>query len=99
MRGWETFNRFAASAWVKPSFSMNFRSAVISSERIRRFRASAGEKPRSLGLVKAQAERLSLPAGANIEKASFAVSVEPEGGSPTGAPTGPVLYSGQLVKG
>lgn len=59
----------------------------------------SGEKPISMGLVKAQAERLSLPAGANIEKASFAVSVEPQGGSPTGAPTGPVLYSGQLVKG
>jgi anti-sigma-K factor RskA len=57
-----------------------------------------GEKPKSMGLVKAQAERLSLPAGADIENASLAVSVEPEGGSPTGGPTGPVIYSGLLVK-
>ncbi len=59
----------------------------------------SGEKPRPMGLVKLQAERLSLPAGAQIEKASLAVSVEPEGGSPRGEPTGPVLYSGQLIKG
>jgi len=29
--------------------------------------------------------------------AAFAVSLEPAGGSPTGAPTGPVLYVGKLV--
>jgi anti-sigma-K factor RskA len=28
--------------------------------------------------------------------AGLAVSLEPAGGSPTGAPTGPVLYSGRL---
>jgi anti-sigma-K factor RskA len=59
----------------------------------------SGEKPRSMGLLKPQAERRSLPAGAQIEKASLAVSVESEGGSRTGLPTGPVVYSGQLIKG
>ena len=29
---------------------------------------------------------------------TFAVSVEPEGGSPTGLPTGPVVYSGKLIR-
>lgn len=29
---------------------------------------------------------------------TYAVSVEPKGGSPTGAPTGPVVFSGKLVK-
>jgi anti-sigma-K factor RskA len=59
-----------------------------------------GEKPKSMGLVKAQAERLSLPAGADVENALLAISVEPEGGLPAGAegPTGPVIYSGPLVK-
>ena len=33
-----------------------------------------------------------------INRATYAVSLEPEGGSPTGAPTGPVLYSGRLVR-
>jgi anti-sigma-K factor RskA len=59
----------------------------------------SGEKPKSMGLVKTRTERLALPKGAQIEKASFAVSVEPEGGSPKGEPTGPVVYSGQLIKG
>jgi anti-sigma-K factor RskA len=57
-----------------------------------------GEKPKSMGLLRAQPVRLMLPLGAQVEKASLAVSVEPEGGSPTGAPTGPVVYSGQIVK-
>lgn len=32
-----------------------------------------------------------------IESGTFAVSLEPEGGSPTGAPTGPVVFSGKLI--
>lgn len=60
-------------------------------------------KPRSLGLVSAVAPsgvaRIVLPARAdqalqNIP--ALAVSLEPVGGSPTGLPTGPVLYSGPL---
>lgn len=59
----------------------------------------AGAPPRSLGLV-TDAARLTLPAPlrAPAEGASFAVSVEPKGGSPTGAPTGPVIYSGRLLR-
>jgi anti-sigma-K factor RskA len=59
----------------------------------------SGERPISMGLIKPQAAHLTLPAGAKIENASLAVSVEPEGGSPSGAPTGQVIYSGQLVRG
>lgn len=33
-----------------------------------------------------------------IESATFAVSLEPEGGSPTGAPTGPVVFTGKLIE-
>lgn len=32
-----------------------------------------------------------------IEQATYAVSLEPEGGSPSGAPTGPVLFAGKLI--
>jgi anti-sigma-K factor RskA len=58
--------------------------------------------PRSLGLIGA-AEFTRGPALAaydpdTISGATFAVSLEPEGGSPTGAPTGPVLFSGKLVE-
>src|SRR5215469_15191195 len=36
IRGWDTFNRLAAPAWVRPSLSMNLRNTVISSARILR---------------------------------------------------------------
>jgi anti-sigma-K factor RskA len=52
--------------------------------------------PKSLGLISASGvtvlQRDRLPKGA----AALAVSLEPPGGSPTGAPTGPVLYAGTL---
>ncbi len=54
--------------------------------------------PKSMGLVDKTDRSVSLPNGAPIEKANFAVTVEPLGGSPSGAPTGPIVYSGQLLK-
>ncbi|WP_395610244.1 anti-sigma factor domain-containing protein [Pseudomonas sp. B22129] len=62
---------------------------------------AAGGKPISLGLVpdggkgriqlsKAQQALLTAPL-------TLAISLEPQGGSPTGQPTGPVLYQGQLA--
>ncbi len=54
--------------------------------------------PKSMGLVDKIDRSVSLPDGAPIEKANFAVTVEPPGGSPSGAPTGPIIYSGQLLK-
>ncbi|VTZ22118.1 conserved hypothetical protein [Methylocella tundrae] len=58
----------------------------------------AGKAPKSMGLVGGNAIKMPLPAGLSLDKASFAVTVEPEGGSPSGDPTGPVVYSGQLIK-
>lgn len=58
------------------------------------------QRPRSLGtMAAAGTARLSLPAdlAASLDGATLAVSLEPAGGSPTGQPTGPVLYSGQIV--
>lgn len=59
-----------------------------------------GGQPVSLGLVdpatKVQRFRPDR-AGVIPTRGLFAVSVEPVGGSPTGAPTGPVIYSGALV--
>lgn len=58
--------------------------------------------PRSLGLV-GQSEfdtRRALTGydAAVIANATFAVSVEPKGGSPTGQPTGAVVYAGKLIQ-
>lgn len=58
--------------------------------------------PRSLGLIDTNtAARVALSAPAdqalrNIP--ALAVSLEPRGGSPTGLPTGPVLYSGPVQR-
>jgi len=62
--------------------------------------------PRSLGLIPATGAasdvvRLDLPASAGLALQNIpalAVSLEPEGGSPTGLPTGPVLYSGPIQR-
>lgn len=52
--------------------------------------------PRSLGLVSAQAATTVLRTQLLKDTAAFAVSLEPAGGSPTGAPTGPILSVGKL---
>lgn len=54
--------------------------------------------PESLGLIGDEA-RLSARTLAQSDPGgtTFAISVEPEGGSPTGQPTGPVVYTGRLV--
>ncbi|MGH6675571.1 MAG: anti-sigma factor domain-containing protein, partial [Xanthobacteraceae bacterium] len=64
--------------------------------------ASQGAKPKSLGLVgSTQYTQRPLPAdfnAATMKEAIYAISFEPAGGSKTGAPTGPVLFTGKLVQ-
>jgi len=58
-------------------------------------------KPKSLGVIGAQRAvlRLDAPADKSLGNVpALAISLEPQGGSPTGQPTGPVLYSGPCVK-
>ena len=57
-----------------------------------------GKPPLAMGLVDRSPATMPIPADASAAGATFAVSVEPPGGSKTGGPTGPVVYSGQLVK-
>jgi anti-sigma-K factor RskA len=52
--------------------------------------------PRSLGLVQADGETRLLRTQLLRDTAAFAVSLEPAGGSPTGAPTGPIVSLGKL---
>jgi anti-sigma-K factor RskA len=57
--------------------------------------------PRSLGVIGQNEYTVhrGLPFDApTLHNATYAVSLEPAGGSPTGAPTGPVLYTGKLVQ-
>jgi anti-sigma-K factor RskA len=61
-----------------------------------------GRPPQSLGLVPASGvDRVALraPAGVTLQNIpALAVSLEPAGGSTTGAPTGPVLYTGRVER-
>jgi anti-sigma-K factor RskA len=52
--------------------------------------------PRSLGLVSATRGATLVRANLLADTTAFAVSVEPAGGSPSGAPTGPIVSLGKL---
>ena len=58
------------------------------------------DQPQSLGVIDASLKipvtRLGDPASGLVDT-TLAISLEPEGGSPTGQPTGPVLFTGKLV--
>jgi anti-sigma-K factor RskA len=60
------------------------------------------QAPRSLGVIggddfTTRAALSSFDAD-TVNAATYAVSLEPEGGSPTGAVTGPIVYSGKLIE-
>jgi anti-sigma-K factor RskA len=61
----------------------------------------ADGKPRSLGVIADKAARtMIVPAAHRVMikgGVTLAVSLEPEGGSPTGAPTGPVVMTGTMT--
>jgi anti-sigma-K factor RskA len=54
-----------------------------------------GKAPKSMGLV--EQASLTMPMGGPMDDTTLAISLEPKGGSTTGAPTGPVVFSGTLV--
>jgi len=60
------------------------------------------QKPRSLGVIGNRDFTinpvLSSYDAELVNKATYAVTVEPEGGSPTGVATGPIVFSGKLVE-
>ena len=64
--------------------------------------AEQGKQPKSLGLVAASGvTTLQFLQAADQQLGNvpaLAVSLEPKGGSPTGLPTGPVLYVGKWLK-
>ncbi|MBV1702397.1 MAG: anti-sigma factor [Hyphomicrobiales bacterium] len=75
-------------------------ASVASDKSLELWYIGANSAPKSMGVVENKSLDLKLPADANkslIEKAVFAVTLEPKGGSPTGKPTGPVVYKGTLI--
>jgi anti-sigma-K factor RskA len=61
---------------------------------------AAGKPPKSLGVVENASDPVVIPAVLRdgVADASIAVTAEPKGGSPTGGPTGPIVYSGKLIE-
>ena len=64
--------------------------------------AEGAPAPVSLGLVDPESERTDLLRRSDVDltggPVTIAISQEPLGGSTTGLPTGPVVYSGQLIR-
>lgn len=60
------------------------------------------QRPRSLGVIGSNefTSRAALAAYDPdvVNQATFAVTVEPEGGSPTGLATGPIVFTGKLIE-
>jgi anti-sigma-K factor RskA len=57
----------------------------------------ASGAPRSLGVIAADKATVVKRGGVLDGTTALAVTLEPPGGSPSGAPTGPVLYVGKLA--
>jgi anti-sigma-K factor RskA len=77
-------------------------SIVVPGKSLELWALPPGKAPRSLGLVAAQ-ERHTVKMRAVADESLgevplLAISLEPAGGAPNGAPTGPVLYSGPCLK-
>ncbi len=106
-----TGNDPAVAGSVVASFSADGRAAVarpvqpvaLQTDRtLELWWAPAEGKPKSLGLIRADGATVlrpgALPGGIRGSRIDhMAVSVEPAGGSPTGQPTGPVVFYGKLV--
>jgi hypothetical protein len=103
--------RDAASPAFLLTFDLDKRTLTVRTVRAERQPGKAYElwlvsdrfqAPRSLGLIGneefTQRPQLANYDAVTINRATYAVSLEPEGGSPTGAPTGPVLYTGKLLQ-
>jgi anti-sigma-K factor RskA len=71
--------------------------ALTAQQALELWAVPAAGAPRSLGLVKADGATTLVRAQLLRDTAAFAVSVEPAGGSPTGAPTGPIVSLGKLT--
>lgn len=60
------------------------------------------QRPRSLGVIGGDefTTRAALAAydPDTVNQATYAVTIEPEGGSPTGSATGPIVYTGKLIE-
>ncbi|MBU4682413.1 anti-sigma factor [Cedecea davisae] len=72
-------------------------AAISASNSLQLWAIPVGAKPVSLGLLDSRAQSKVSNGGVTLSRGvTIAISLEPQGGSPTGQPTGPVVYSGVL---
>lgn len=72
-------------------------NAIAAQNSLQLWLIPAGKAPISLGLLHSNAStHVAIGNKTLTPDAMIAISLEPEGGSPTGQPTGPVLYSGKI---
>ena len=91
--------RSSSELWVKtldPAIHVPDRSLEL-------WALPPGQAPKSLGVIVPSEKMTALKLVATADQSfaeipALAVSLEPAGGSPTGAPTGPVLYTGPFLK-
>lgn len=80
----------------------NLNAASVPTDRdLELWSIAGGNAPRSLGVIHLKDGQAQLPnavAELLAKDSILAISLEPTGGSPTGAPTGAVLYTGAVVK-
>jgi anti-sigma-K factor RskA len=70
---------------------------IAASNSLQLWAIPAGAKPISLGLLNTRQPTLLSVADVTLSQGTtIAISLEPQGGSPTGQPTGPVMFSGAL---
>lgn len=77
-------------------------AAVPSDRDLELWSIQGSAAPRSLGVIKlkdGQAMLSQVQRDLISKDSILAISLEPTGGSPTGAPTGAVLYTGKIVRG
>jgi anti-sigma-K factor RskA len=91
--------RSSNDLWVKPLDP----AMHVADRSLELWALPRGGAPKSLGLIaagdKLAAMKLAAAADQSLaEVPMLAVSLEPKGGSPTGAPTGPVLYTGPCIR-
>ncbi|WP_227317379.1 anti-sigma factor [Cedecea davisae] len=72
-------------------------AAISASNSLQLWAIPVGAKPVSLGLLDSRAQSKVSNGDVTLSRGvTIAISLEPQGGSPTGQPTGPVVYSGVL---
>lgn len=72
-------------------------ASISASNSLQLWAIPVGAKPVSLGLLDSKAVTQVSNGNVTLSRGvTIAISLEPQGGSPTGQPTGPVVYSGVL---